>query len=298
VVDDLVDEANGARAAALLAGPSMEGRVVRGRFVAAMVVGRAAVVFPGDDLAAAVDVNVVLRAVGLLFSSPEVTDDRSGSASEAAADREARPVLLAAVPGAGRVGGLFKLDPAVVVREVALESGLDAVVEALAVRDEAAGRRAGAEVPLVTVGRRGGTESLEVEEALEAILRRAGDAGAVVVVDDVDARAVLCGLGASGAVVTSAAGASPAGASLGRGASSAMVGLQLKGRRRKLCCDRDNYARGIRWSLRGAGWRRRGRDREIGRSKAQPGQQSSQLLQCDALDACMNVGWMTPDSRP
>ena len=229
MVDGLVDEDSDVRGAALLAGPSMEGRVVRGRFAAvvAVVVGRAAIVLPGEDLAAAAGVNVVLRAVGLLFSSPEVTDDRSGSASDAAADRDTSPVFLAAVPGAGRVGGLFRLDPVAVVREVALESGLDAVVEeALAARD-AAGRRAGAEVPLVAVGRRGGIGSLEAEGALEAILRRAGEAGAVVVVG---ARADLCGLAASGAVVTSGAGASPAGVSLdGGGASSAMLGLQLEG---------------------------------------------------------------------
>jgi hypothetical protein len=179
---DLADEASDVRDAALDAGLSTEGRVVRGRFAGAVVVvGRAAVVFPGEDLVVAAEANVVLRAVGLLFSSPEVTDDRSGSASDAAADREAKAVFLATVPAAGRVGGLFKLDPAVAVRVVELEGAFDAA-EALAVRD-AAGRRAGAEVPLVVVGRRGGIESLEVDDALDAILRRAGEAGVVVVVE-------------------------------------------------------------------------------------------------------------------
>jgi hypothetical protein len=215
-VDDVfVDDASDARGVALLVGPSMEGRVVRGRFAAVVVVvGRAAAVFPGEDRIAVPGVSVVLRAVGLLFSSPEVTEDRSGSASDAAAERDARPVFLAAVPGAGRVGGLFRLDPAVVVREAALGVVLDAVEDVFAARDDdAAGRRAGAEVPLAAVGRRGGIESFEVDDE-EAILRRAGD---VVVV--VGARPALCGV-RSGL----GAGASPAAVSLGRGgASSAML---------------------------------------------------------------------------
>lgn len=179
----VLDEDSDVRGVAFAAALSTEGRVVRGRFAAAelvVVVGLVVEVFPGEDLVAAVDVNVVLRAAGFLFSSPDVTADSSGSASDVV-DLEASPVLLATVPGAGRVGGLFKLDPAVDVRVVELDRGLDVVVEARAVVLDAVGRRAAAAAPVVVVGRRGGTGSFEVEEdALEAILRRAGEAGVVV----------------------------------------------------------------------------------------------------------------------
>lgn len=174
-----VDEESEARGAVRDAGPSTEGRVVRGRFTAAVVVeaaGRVVAGFAGDDLVAVLVANVVRRAVGFLFSSPDVTDDKSGSASDAVA-LWVRPAFLTTVPGAGRVGGLFKLDPVAGVRVVELESGFDAVEGARAVL-VAAGRRA-APVPTTAVGRRGGTGSLE----LEAILRRAGEAGVVLARD-------------------------------------------------------------------------------------------------------------------
>jgi hypothetical protein len=120
----------------------------------------------------ALGVTGVRRTVVLFFSSPEVTDERSGSASDAVLEDEM--VLRAVVPAAGRVGGLFKLDPTVLVRDVAVVGAFDALVAVLAVLvDAAAGRRALAAVPLDAVGRRGGTPSLEADEgALAAILRR------------------------------------------------------------------------------------------------------------------------------
>jgi hypothetical protein len=134
-----VDDGSDARGVVLVAELSPAGRVVvRGRFAVDVVAaGRKVGGLPGDALEAAVEVRVVLRAAGRLFSSPDVTDDRSGSASEPAVDLEASPVLLATVPGGGRVGGLFKLDPAVPDRIVALASGFDAVVEARAVELDA-----------------------------------------------------------------------------------------------------------------------------------------------------------------
>lgn len=192
--------------------PSVPGRVVGGRFAAAVVeaaLGLAAVVFPGDALVPAIEDKVVLRAAGFLFSSPDVTEGNSGSASEAA-DLEAKPGFLATVPGAGRVGGLFRLDPAVDVRV----ADFDAVVGALAVVDDAVGRRAAAVPLVIAVGRRGGTGSLDVDEdAFEAILRRAVDEGVV------GARGLFCVLGASAAAA--GATASPV-ASLG---ASAMASL-------------------------------------------------------------------------
>lgn len=131
--------------------------------------------FPGD---ARVVVPGVLRTVARLLSSPEVNEESSGSASDDAV-LLASPVFLTAVPPGGRVGGLFRLDPTVLVREVALEPGFDAIVDGRVLVDDAAGRRAptGA-VALVVVGLRGGTASLEPEEgALEAILRRIEEVG-------------------------------------------------------------------------------------------------------------------------
>ena len=185
VVAGLVDEAREARGARVVA-VSAAGRVVRGRFVVAVA---AAVVvepptdgldaaFPGDARAAAVDSDVPgRRTVGFFFSSPDVNEDTSGSASEAVLEDEM--VLRAVVPGAGRVGGLLKLDPAVLVREVVVEGAFDAVVEVrVLLTDGAAGRRALAAVLLVAVGRRGAAASLEAGEgALEAILRRTDDVG-------------------------------------------------------------------------------------------------------------------------
>lgn len=181
--DVLVEEANDARGVARDVDVSAAGRVVRGRFAPAVVEGATDcrdVVFPGEALVAALGTTVVLRAVGRLFSSPDVTDDSSGSASDAFA-REDAPGLLTAELGAGRVGGLFRLDPAVLRRDDALVGGLDALavdVLALLVLVAAVDRRALAVVLAPTAaGRRGGTASLLAEAALEAILRRTEDAG-------------------------------------------------------------------------------------------------------------------------
>jgi hypothetical protein len=126
----LVEDASDARGVARVVDASAAGRVVRGRF--AVVVEGAidclelVVVFPGDARVAAVVVPGVLRTVvAFLVSSPEVTEDRSGSASDAVA-RELIPGLLAAVPGTGRVGGLLRLDPTVLTREVEPVVGFDA----------------------------------------------------------------------------------------------------------------------------------------------------------------------------
>lgn len=178
----LVAEASDARGVARVVEASAAGRVVRGRFAVVVVEEGASdcldVVFPGDDRVAVLAVAGARRTVVFLFSSPEVTDDRSGSASDAV-DLEASPVLLADEPGTGRVGGLFKLDPTVLTRDVELESGFDAVaVGARALLDVVVGRRAPTvAVPDVVVGRRGGTPSLLVEPAFEAILRRTEDVG-------------------------------------------------------------------------------------------------------------------------
>jgi hypothetical protein len=173
-----VDEASDARGARVV-GASAAGRVVRGRFAApVLVVVEGAsdcrdVGFPGD--ARVVVVAGALRtAEGLLFSSPDVTDDSSGSASDAV-DLEARPVRL--TPGTGRVGGLLRLELVVPTRGVELMVGLDAPVAVRVVVVDTVGRRAGA-VPLdVVVGRRGGTPSLLAEAALDAICRLIEEVG-------------------------------------------------------------------------------------------------------------------------
>jgi hypothetical protein len=183
----LVDEARDARGATRAVDASAAGRVVKGLFAAVVVVVEGAmdclvVVFPGEgrvEVVAAPAAGVLRTVVDLLLSSPDVTDDKSGSASEAV-DLDVKPVLLAVAPAMGRVGGLFRLDPAALTREVELGAGLDAVVEARAVLVDTVGRRAPAvAVPLVVevVGRRGGIPSLLAEPALEAILRRTEDAG-------------------------------------------------------------------------------------------------------------------------
>jgi hypothetical protein len=177
VVVGLAEEPKEVRGVALVVGASAAARDVKGRFAAVVLAGAIvdrrsdAAGFPGELRVAAVDDSVVLRAAGFLFSSPEVMEERSGSASDVA-PLEANPVLLAAVPAAGRVGGLFRLDPAVPVRIVELPSGFDAVVELRALL-AAAGRRAPAATALVEVvpGRRGGTFSA-FEGVEEAILRR------------------------------------------------------------------------------------------------------------------------------
>lgn len=212
-----VEDDREARGAARDVGPSTEGRVVAGRFAAAVAAaaGRVVVGRAGDRVAAPA-ARAVRRTEGFLFSSPDVTEDRSGSASDAVA-LEASPVLRTVVPGAGRVGGLLRLEPAVVVREAAPESGLDAAAAVrvvLVLVLVAAGRRTAAPAP--TTGRRGGTGSLEVvDEALEAILRRvAGDAGAAGL------RAVLGG-DAGGAVVVGSASLALGGGGGGGGESMA-----------------------------------------------------------------------------
>jgi hypothetical protein len=174
-----VEGASDARGVVRAVAGSAAGRVLAGLFAPAVVEGAIDcrdVAFPGDGRVAAPGSAGVLRAVvGRLFSSPEVTDDRSGSASDAAA-REATPALLGAEPGAGRVGGLFKLDPTLLRREAEAGAGFDALdVDGL---DAAVGRRAVAgALPVAAVGRRGGADSLLAEGAWEAILRRTDDAG-------------------------------------------------------------------------------------------------------------------------
>jgi hypothetical protein len=183
VVANFEEEASDARGVALVVAASPFGRVVKGLFavvVVLVVVGGAMdcldVGFPGDTLGVVPAAIGVLRTAGCLFSSPDVTDDRSGSASDVPLD--VKPGLLA-VSGAGRVGGLLKLPPTALVRDVELVSGLDALVEVRALLvDAAAGRRALAVVLAITVGLRGGTASFEPElGAFEAILRLTDEVG-------------------------------------------------------------------------------------------------------------------------
>lgn len=184
VVAGLVEEAREARGARVVA-VSTEGRVVEVRFAAvvAVVVEDASdgldAGLLGDGRATVADATDGLRTVVdfFLLSSPDVTEDTSGSASEAVLDDEI--VLLAAVPGTERVGGLLRVDATVLVREVELEGGFAAVVVVRVVPvDGATGRRAAAAGVLVTVGRRVAAASLEAGEGpLEAILRRTDEVG-------------------------------------------------------------------------------------------------------------------------
>ena len=108
-------------------------------------------------------------------------DERSGSVSDVVLEDKAVR-LAAAVAAGGRVGGLFRLVPTALVRELELEGAFVAPVAVRVVLvEEAAGRRAApAAVALVevVVGRRGGTVSLEADGgAFEAILRRTDDVG-------------------------------------------------------------------------------------------------------------------------
>jgi hypothetical protein len=170
-----VDAGREARGVARVAVFSALGReVVEGRFAA--VVAGAMVDLRSDGVARPAVLAVpamLLRTVGFLFSSPEVTDARSGSASPAAAFVPSA-VRLAAVPTGARVGGLFKLLPAPARREVLLVRGFDALLGGrvvVFVVDAAAGRRAaGAALLLAAAGLRGATGSLLGAE--EAILRR------------------------------------------------------------------------------------------------------------------------------
>lgn len=159
VVDGLVvvvrvEPASEARGAVLLVVASAAGRVVRGLLAAVVAEGAREVrevVFPGEDLTVEADVAGVRRTVCLRVSSPDVTDDSSGSASDVVF--EVRPVRLTVVPAAGRVGGLFKLDPMVLVREVDVVAGFDALSEALALL--VVGRVA---LEMLVPGRRGGAD--------------------------------------------------------------------------------------------------------------------------------------------
>ena len=184
VVAGLAEEAREVRGARVAAA-SAEGRVVEGRFAAVVAVAVAVegasegldAGLLGDGRAAVLDVTGGLRtAVGFFLpSSPDVTEATSGSASEAVLDEET--VLRAAVPGTGRVGGLFRVDPTVLVREVELEGGFAAVVVRVVAVAGATGRPAAA-VVLDTVGRRGAAASLAAGEGpLEAILRRTEEVG-------------------------------------------------------------------------------------------------------------------------
>jgi hypothetical protein len=124
-------------------------------------------------------------ARGFFLSSPDVTDERSGSASDAfvlmgGGGRRADVVLAA-----GRVGGLLMLEPTVLVRDEALVGGRAVVVEARGVVVEAVaalavGRRTPPSVPPATE-RRGGAGSFaeagELED--EAMVELGGVEGAV-----------------------------------------------------------------------------------------------------------------------
>jgi hypothetical protein len=177
-----VDGAREARGAVRVVAASAGGRVVKGRLAAVVVVVEGAidcrdVGLTGDGREAVDDVTGVRRTAVLFFSSPDVTDERSGSASDAVLEDEM--VLRAAVPGDGRVGGLFRMEPLVLVRGVDVVGAFDALVAVRAVLvDAVAGRRALAAVPLAAVGRRGGTASFEADEgAFAAIFRRTDEVG-------------------------------------------------------------------------------------------------------------------------
>jgi hypothetical protein len=116
-----------------------------------------AVVLRGDVVVVEevkVDFRVDRLLVGFRFSSPEVIEDRSGSWSDAVDLDVPRAVRRAVVPGAGRVGGLFRLDPKTLERLDVVE-GLD-IVDVLAEVDVVAGRFAAAAADEVVNGRRGG----------------------------------------------------------------------------------------------------------------------------------------------
>lgn len=152
--------------------------VVEGRFAAVVVGAMVDRRSDGVALPAAVAPAKLLRTAGFLFSSPEITDVRSGSASPVAAFVPSA-VRLAVVPTGARVGGLFRLLPAPARREVLRSRAFDALLGGrvdVFVVDAAAGRRAaGAALLLAAAGLRGGTGSFLGAE--EAILRRRTDEG-------------------------------------------------------------------------------------------------------------------------
>jgi hypothetical protein len=210
----LEEGASEVRAVVRVAGASAAGRVVRGRFTPAVVAGGIDCrdeVLPGDGRVAAPGATDVLRTPARLFSSPDGADC---SVSDAA-DLEANGVLLGAETGAGRVGGFFKLDPAVLTREVDVAGGFDADgLEARTLLAAATGRRTPAvvvafPVPAVRVDRRG-ADSFAAAAAFEAILRRTDDVGV-----EGAGSFLRCGLAAIDAS-TSLVGPSMAGACSGR----------------------------------------------------------------------------------
>lgn len=191
VAPGLVDGAREVRGARVVAG-SAAGRVVSDRLAAVAVEvvdvdeeasdWRDGLGFAGDGRVA-LAAGALRTVVAFFFSSPDVSDERSGSASDVVLDVEDKAVRLAtaaAVAVGGRVGGLFRLVPTALVRDVELDGAFVAPVAVRVVLvDDAAGRRAPpAVVALVVVGRRGGTVSFDPEGgALEAILRRTDDVG-------------------------------------------------------------------------------------------------------------------------
>ena len=175
-----VEGARDVRGVARVAVCSALGReAVDGRFAAVVEGAMVDLLSEGVALPAALAPPMVLRTAGFLFSSPEVSDDGSGSASPWALFVP-NPMRLAVAPAGARVGGLLRLDPAPARRDVLLASGFDALDGGrvvVFVVDAAAGRRAPAEavVPLAAAGRRGGTGSFL--GALEAIFLRIADEG-------------------------------------------------------------------------------------------------------------------------
>ena len=157
------------------------GPAARGRLAAAVAVVVAGAsdcretALPGDARGAALAAGAARRTAGFRFSSPDVSDDRSGSASDvvftAAAERRAEG------PATGRVGGLLRLDPpSVLAREPPGGGGRVVLVEARGVADGgAAVRRALAAVGAAAEGRRGGTASLGADEG--AMARAVGVVG-------------------------------------------------------------------------------------------------------------------------
>jgi hypothetical protein len=125
-----------------------------------MVERRSAVeaTFEGEDFNA-VDDKADIRLVwpltpSFLFSSPEVRDERSCSWSDVVLfEVEVRLVRWVLVVGAGRVGGLFRLDPSVEDLVAEAARGFVVVVEGRMV--VVAGRLAAAPVVAVDRGRRG-----------------------------------------------------------------------------------------------------------------------------------------------
>lgn len=168
VAAGLVPDAREARGAVRVAEVSALVRdVAVGRLGAAavldgvMVERRSAVevTFEGEDFDAVEDDKADIRLVwpltpSFLFSSPEVRDERSCSWSDVELfEVEVRPVRRVPVAGAGRVGGLFKLNPNVEDLVAEAARGFVVVVEVRVV--VVAGRLAAAPVVAVDRGRRG-----------------------------------------------------------------------------------------------------------------------------------------------